>query len=853
MKELVRNTVRRIGVLRRLSVVLAGALFPLVTFAQSVTGVVRDSKSGAVIPGAVVLLRNALGARANGTITGDDGRYELTAPDPGSYSLRIDIVGFRSVNVAPFEIAGQTRVERDLSIELERVTLPAVTVTTASRCDRVVGESGEAARLWVEARKALEATRLAQVDRRFPVTLQRFERTVSLPDSVVRATKTRTQQGVTENPFVSLDPDSIRAAGYRVLQDGQGYYYGPDAAVLLSDGFVEDHCFRTRRGNPGSTIHSTDVGLAFSPTRQGRRVEIEGVLWLDSATAELRSLEFKYVPSPSAAMAGGEVEFGRLPSGVFGVRRWSIRMPILTTGGRSRRPDGAFAFVRDTIATSYREEGGEVASTVVARIGSTGVTARVGSLRVTAFDSTTMQPIAGATVTLDGVGVSTISGPDGVAVIDSLKEEGTFQLRIWHPRLDSLGLGAMRSAVRLARGQEAVVAAATPSVRTYARRMCRAVPDGDSIRVVRGRAIDGEHGPAFVGAQVDLFWWERGDTVGRMSAASGDGGAFTLCTSSTAPVFLTAFQDGSLAVPLPIDFGAGGAALSLVTLHLTYRVELQSADSGAASQVRSDRAPNAASAAPGIISGLVLGGYGEPVLNLKVTVDTKLLPFRADSNGTFTVPNVPPGIHRVVVAALGYAPASVRVQLDPGARISLYARLPRSSTAIAGVTVSSSRTRATFDWTRGFEDRRKRAAGGTFLARTDIEHHGGQSLAELLRNQPGVSVVSDWSGYRFYSRLSGGRIGASSLAGPPKPSRDGEAPAPAVSLAPGQSEECEFTFFVDGQKFSPAQGGMNVEIRSSDIQAMEIYPGGASIPFQFGGSNVRCGVIAIWTRSRAGS
>ncbi|MEP7346376.1 MAG: carboxypeptidase regulatory-like domain-containing protein, partial [Gemmatimonadaceae bacterium] len=846
MKELFGRTVRRYGVLTASLFVLAVALLPRVSRAQSVTGIVRDGNSGSVIPGAVVLLRNASGARANGTISGDDGRYELTAPSSGSYSLRIDIVGFRSVNVAPFEIAGQSRVVRDVSVALERVALPVVAVTTASRCDRVVGETGEAARLWVEARKALEATRLAQIDRRFPVTLQRFERVVSLPDSVIRSTKTRTQNGVTENPFVSLDPDSIRAYGYRVLQDGQGYYYGPDAAVLLSDGFVEDHCFRTRRGVPGSNVHATDVGLAFSPTQTGRRVEIEGVLWLDSATAELRSLEFKYVPSSAAAAAGGEVQFGRLPSGMYGVRRWSIRMPILTTGGRARRPDGAMSFTKDTIATSFREEGGEVASTVTGRLGGSNTTSRVGSLRATAFDSTRMLPLGGATVTLEGVGASAITGPDGVAVLDSLMDEGTFQLRVWHPRLDSLGLGALRSSARLVRGNEVRAAVATPSVATYARRMCRYVPEGDSLRVVRGKALDGERGPPFVGAQVDLFWWERSERTGRMSAASGDAGAFTLCTSSTSPVYLTGFQDGNLAVPLQVYFTGG--PLAMVALHLTHRAEVQSADSGAASQVRSERLPVGGPAAPSVIAGLVLGGYGEPVLNLKVAIDGRALPFRADSSGSFTVPNVPAGVHRVLITALGYAPATVRVLLEPATRILLYARLPRSSTALAGVTVSTAK-RMQFDWTRGFEDRRKRSAGGTFLARSDIERNGSQSLADLLRNQPGVSVVSDWSGYRFYSKLSGGRIGASALAGPAGLGSRGGEQAPATSVPPGKSEECEFTFIVDGQTFSAVQGGMNFEIRSADIQAIEIYPGGASVPLQFGASNVRCGLIVIWTRS----
>ena len=195
MEELLLNVVRVCAIWRVGAVLLlACATLTVDASAQSVAGTVRDGNAGSAIAGAVVLLRNDAGVRVNGTVTGDDGRFELTAPAPGSYTLRVDVVGFRSVNIAPFGIAGQTRLERNVAFTLERVALPAVTVTTSSRCDRVVGETGEAARLWVEARKALEATRLAQVDRRFPVTLQRFERVISLPDSVVRSTRTRTQK-----------------------------------------------------------------------------------------------------------------------------------------------------------------------------------------------------------------------------------------------------------------------------------------------------------------------------------------------------------------------------------------------------------------------------------------------------------------------------------------------------------------------------------------------------------------------------------------------------------------------------------------------------------------------------------
>ncbi|MFN8581231.1 MAG: carboxypeptidase-like regulatory domain-containing protein [Gemmatimonadaceae bacterium] len=744
----------------------------------------------------------------------------------------------------PFEIAGQSATIHDESIRLERVALPSIAITATSRCDRVVGESGDAASLWTEAQKALEATRIAQGSHRFPVTLQHFERVISLPDSVVRSTNAKTTTGTTENPFVSLPADSIRKVGYR-FRDGEAVlYYGPDAEVLLSDGFIQDHCFRTKRGTtPGL------VGLAFSPDKSVRRVDIDGVLWLDSATAELKQLEFRYVPSSNVgATAGGLVEFARLPSGVYGVKRWRIDMPVLSATTRGRRPDGSLSFVADTFATAVRQEGGEVVG-AVQRLGANS--ARLTRLTVSVFDSTRMGVMSGATVTLEGLGASGTTSTDGTITLDSLSDEGTVQLRVWHPRLDSLGLGALRVPVKVSRGSDASISVATPSVSSYAKRMCRVVPQGDSLRVVRGRTLDAEQGPPYVGAQADLFWWESNGRAGRMSGTSGDAGSFTLCAVAPGSMYLTAYQDGAFAVPVALDFSTG--PVKLVNLQLSRRIAMQTADSGAASQVRSEKLPGMGATSPGFITGIVHGGYGEPVLNVRVTVDGRALPFRADSTGAFAIPSVPAGVHRVVIGALGYAPASVRVQLDAGSRVSLYARLPRASTAIAGVTVAAERARARFDWTRGFDDRRKRSAGGSFMNRGDIDRNGGQSLVDLLRGQPGVSVVAEWAGYRFYSKLSGGRIGQTAFTDKAGPVQKSDDPTAAVNRPSGQSEECEFTFFIDGQAFPPSQGGMNFDIRSSDIEAMEIYPGGASIPFQFGGSNVRCGVIAIWTRSRVGS
>lgn len=293
--------------------------------AQDVTGTVRAEVGRAPVAGAIIVLASPAGARLGATLTDDAGRYRLRAPSSGMYTLRVDVIGHRSAMVPPFRIDSGAPVTRDILFAFERTQLPRVAVTATSSCAQLSGDAGDAPRLWAEARKTLEAARLAIDERRFNVALRRYERTISLPDSVPRASRTWTQSGVTQNPFETLPPETVARSGYSEVRDSVRYYFAPDARILLSDEFVEGHCFGTRRGGPAGA-----VGLTFRPLRTSTRVDIDGVLWLDSATAELRTLEYRYVPSVGRWDAGtGFVAFAKYPSGLWGVQRWTIRLPVL--------------------------------------------------------------------------------------------------------------------------------------------------------------------------------------------------------------------------------------------------------------------------------------------------------------------------------------------------------------------------------------------------------------------------------------------------------------------------------------------------------------------------------------------
>lgn len=92
----------RIGSILALIPVLALTAMPL--RAQSVTGVVRDGRTGEPVADASVTLLDKNGRVQRGTLTEPDGTFVLVAPEKGSYSLRIGAMGFATRDTPPLKI-----------------------------------------------------------------------------------------------------------------------------------------------------------------------------------------------------------------------------------------------------------------------------------------------------------------------------------------------------------------------------------------------------------------------------------------------------------------------------------------------------------------------------------------------------------------------------------------------------------------------------------------------------------------------------------------------------------------------------------------------------------------------------
>ena len=297
--------------------------------AQAVRGHVVEAESGAAVPSALVSLLDAEGRQRAATVSDPHGGYHLTAPRAGEYRLRIERIGYATTVSQPLALEDGATVEHRLHTRTQRVTLPVVTTTGRQRrCAARPENVLQAARVWEEARKALSIHLLTERDGRYRFTSRVSIRHLSLNARAEFSREDSTVESV-GMPFTSLSARSLLRGGYVQEQGDTAWFHGVDAAAILSDEFLDHHCFGLR---DGGTEQPGMVGLTFVPLAGRVAPDVQGVLWLDRATAELRLVEYGYTGlryRGKVARLGGRLEFHRLPAGEFILRRWWVRAPLL--------------------------------------------------------------------------------------------------------------------------------------------------------------------------------------------------------------------------------------------------------------------------------------------------------------------------------------------------------------------------------------------------------------------------------------------------------------------------------------------------------------------------------------------
>lgn len=796
--------------LRRVAILLG--LLALAAHAQTVVGVVTDAGNHP-IAGVVVLLVDSASHVEARALSDSVGAFLLSAGRPGSYRLRTLRIGFRPTSSDPVTLVRGGQVTRRLVLTGVPVALDAMRVADHAVC-RAFADSGAAPyAVWEQIRTALSAAQLTQVSNTITATTVSYRRWLAPGSEHVLAQRATVSTDYVARPWRTPTPDSLRQFGYVVTRpDNTVDYYAPGIDMLLSDAFVEDHCFRLTADRDRPAI----VGLSFEPTpeRTKRVAEIAGTMWVDRASSELRRLDLRYVnlPSDQAESAGAGVEFVRMRDGAWTVGDWSIQMPmhqvVLSPYGAEHR------------LTGIQVVGGNL---VVARRGTDTLwSQRPGALAGSVLDSSSGSPVRGARIAFVGAAREATSDARGQFTVEQILP-GVYAVDVRTASLDSLNLNIGHRLSLTVTSVAEPVRIRVPNARQVAAAICGSSRGADDERtgIVVGhvRLDDSSGAPAPPNARVTGEWPADSGHVRRLEAAVADDGAFRLCRL---PI-------GSAIGLRAAAAGVASAEPTLVRLLPTSR--LSTVD---LTVVSSEKLAKRGATFIGVV---VFDSTRAPIVGAEVALPELGKSAVTDAKGHFVLTGISAGDHQILIRRLGYGPAETRLLFQGDSTIERQIVLGRAVTLEPVVISEHAIDRAM----ASFEENR-RLGLGHFLTRADLAKMEGVSVGAILETLPGAEIIHGRSGAWIRSSRVFGRIQA--------------VPDEADQLAGAPAVTCYAQVYLDNAlvfsglptfKRWPPLFNLN-SLSLSAVEAMEFYASPAETPLQYARMESYCGVLVIWTR-----
>ena len=469
---------------------------------QAIRGTLSEEGSLQPIGGAFVTLLDGAGERIAGGLSRDDGSFLIDVPTPGTYRVRAERIGFESTESVLVEVAEGRISEIDLVAPTRAIVIEGLDVEGGRRCDMRPEQGRETLALWEEAKKALDVALWADDDGRFVYDLRSWTRRYGQSGRRLISERVDRRTHVGRHAFRAVSPESLAEEGFVQGNAAEGqFYFAPDAGVLLSQAFLGTHCFEAVQGGDR-------LGLEFSPVPGRDLSEVAGTLWFERGTSRLESLEYRYVNVTEAVgdRFGGEVVFEELPGGAWIVRRWEIRMPVLSGAATSSGSP------RLTV-TAVEAAGGEVVEVREAEellpLGASGVES--GEIRGTVVDSTTGSVLEDAVVFISGTNRSARTDGEGSFHLTGVPG-GLYTLLVNHPRLSELGITSPAVPVEVQPQAETRASVLLPSIRGLVANACERVhadPPDSRMAALGGVVQTGGRPPAELIVRVTWSTVER--------------------------------------------------------------------------------------------------------------------------------------------------------------------------------------------------------------------------------------------------------------------------------------------------------------------------------------------------------
>jgi hypothetical protein len=504
-----------------------------------------------------------------------------------------------------------------------------------------------------------------------------------------------------------------------------------------------------------------------------------------------------------------------------------------------------------------------------------------------------------AEVGIEGTPRVARTGEDGKFHFDSVPA-GSVRLGVFHPLLDTLGLGLASPRLDVHSGDTLLVTLSTPSAAAFVASSCRDVPHPAGVSSpeaigpggIVGRVLDAETDRPVRDVEVSVTWYETelGKQTGyhrnrhTRASTTGKGGDFRLC-------HLPRDLDGELHA-VRRDGGAAAAATAvsrpvraegrLITLVIVHMAPLGAATiaalaegatvpvtdtqpgapgSGSASpSPASSASPAAESARPSgaagprpttparrlavgtaELTGHVVNPGVQPLSGARVFVVGAADSAVTNAGGDFVLRHLPSGTRVVVVRAVGYSPVTMTVELSSREpqhiTVPFLARaIPVLRPVVVTAVYDSGLRRVGFD-------QRRTMGLGTFWTAEQIDAHKANEFHDLFGTFSGVLIdySADGRASLMASRAAGSCIGYTQGA-------NGQA-----NMTPGENCGPCLTYVIDGAPYDEVEeGDMDTYLRPTEIGAIEIYLPN-QVPHSLPGViKPDCVNIVIWTKAKLG-
>ncbi len=798
---------------------------PQAVGAQTVQGQLLDRETLAPIEGALVLLLGDREEQLDGYLTNAKGRFILRAPKSGVYVVRADRIGYETVASDPIELAQSQIFGLRLETAETAIQLEELRVEGEQQCVVRPGEGMEVARAWEEARKALTVQEWTDQEGMYRFQVLNYERDMGPDARRVEGETRRVTSGVARSPIQSRPAAELMEEVFiQRLEDGGWEYYGPDAAVLLSDEFLDTHCFRLRSevDRPGA------LGLAFEPVRDTDQPDIEGTLWLDRETAALQFLEFGYTWAEyqeARGVAQGRVEFEGLPNGAWIVRKWWIRMPRLAQDLSMARGGRSGVYV-----AGIREAGAEVAQISTLDRQRISQVER-GFVSGLVWDSTRYGPLEGAKVYLSGTSHSVVTDEDGFFFLEDVRE-GVFTAAFTHPRLDTLGVIAPGVEVEVHAGDISDILLGVPATGSILLEACRGEERAEGSAVITGVVHDKTSGEVVPRATVSLKWQEivgvtriEGARDAWLEVSTRGDGRFSTCGVPAEQLIIVQAEfldqeSDTVHIRVPMDaYRAVDLEIELPAGMLNPRTAATSSTGGVGIQ--------------GVQGYLIDPESREPVRAAEVallqTPGTIRITGTTNDRGFFRMQTRIPGSYALSARALGYSPLQAEeVDVFPGKLTVVEVKMAPEALAMEPIVVTAEARTYHLELQGFYERMTKGLDTGTFITPEIMDERLPNRLTDLFWSMPATRVVETQVGEQGVYFRTGERFG--------------DICWPMVY----QDRQLVRTGGLQSGGADPA--ALNEILEAFDVTAIEVYRSPAEIPPEFNGPNAGCGVIVLWTR-----